>query len=72
MSWDNLQLRVLTAKLSDEKNFDAFKHGIQFGFPCVGTATKDLLLIEVQLPGKKKIDGKSFLNGAKNWTKQGD
>jgi methionyl-tRNA formyltransferase len=38
----------------------------------VGTATKDLLLIEVQLPGKKKIDGKSFLNGAKNWTKQGD
>ena len=40
-------------------------------YPAVGTANGQLVLHELQLPGKKKMTGKQFLIGAKNWfTKQ--
>ncbi len=36
-------------------------------FPAVGTGDGLLVLEEVQLPGKKKISGKDYLNGIAHW-----
>jgi len=39
------------------------------GFPAIGTSEGVLLLKEVQPAGKKRMDGKSFLAGARDWVK---
>lgn len=67
MEWEKELLRVYKAELSNEKQLNQFQHGIYNKYPCVGTSTNDLILLEVQPSGKKRIDGKSFLNGARNW-----
>jgi methionyl-tRNA formyltransferase len=67
INWENIQLRVFAAEVSKEKNLEQGKRGIKDKYPCIGTLTNDLILKEVQPPGKKRIDGKSFLNGARNW-----
>jgi len=36
-------------------------------YPAIGTGRGWLILEEVQLPGKKRISGKDYLNGQKNW-----
>ncbi len=36
-------------------------------YPALGTGQGWLILEEVQLPGKKKISGKDYLNGQKDW-----
>lgn len=69
MGWGKDFLRVYKAEVSNEKHFDQFQRGIKNKYPCVGTSTNDIILIEVQPSGKKRIDGKSFLNGARNWEK---
>lgn len=67
LDWENSYLRVLKTKISNGKKLKEYQRGIQDDFPSIGTSTNDLLLFEVQPPGKKRMDGKSFLNGVKNW-----
>jgi methionyl-tRNA formyltransferase len=69
VKWENDYLRVYKAEVSLEKKLNQFQRGIINKYPCIGTSTTDLILIEVQPSGKKRIDGKSFLNGARNWEK---
>ena len=67
LNWDSSIIRIFSAEVSSEKNLKKFARGVFKNFPVVGTLTYDLILLEVQPSGKNKIDGKSFLNGARNW-----
>lgn len=67
LEWDSYLIRIFKAEVSSEKKLDKFQRGIYKNYPIVGTSTNDLILLEIQPSGKNKIDGKSFLNGARNW-----
>jgi len=65
--WNSTFLRIYKVKISNEKKLNKMQRGIYKNYPSIGTSTNDLILLEVQPSGKNKIDGKSFLNGARNW-----
>jgi methionyl-tRNA formyltransferase len=67
LNWDSSKIRIYRSEVSGEKKLKIFERGIRNNYPAVGTLTNDLILLEVQPSGKNKIDGKSFLNGARNW-----
>ena len=65
--WNNDQLRIFKAEVSQTSSLAAGQRGIIAKQPCVGTATFDLKLLEVQPAGKRIMSGKAFLNGARDW-----
>lgn len=65
--WDSEYLRIYETEISSEISLKPFQHDVINKYPCVGTGTKALLLKVVQPSGKARMDGRSFLNGAKNW-----
>lgn len=65
--WDSQYLRIYRAKLSGNRTLKPNQRGIIEKYPCVGTETDALILETVQPSGKSRMDGKAFLNGAKNW-----
>ncbi len=65
--WNLTLLRVYRAEISNEKKLNKYQKGIYKNYPSIGTSTNDLILLEIQPSGKNKIDGKAFLNGARNW-----
>lgn len=70
MTLGSEQVRIYKAEATNEKRLEKFQRGIINKYPSVGTATDDLILLELQVAGKKIIDGKAFLNGARNWLSQ--
>jgi methionyl-tRNA formyltransferase len=67
--WDSEYLRIYEAEISAQTRLNPSRRGIIDKYPCIGTSTNSLLLKTVQPSGKKIMDGKSFLNGAKDWVK---
>lgn len=67
MIFQGQRLRVLLTKVSQTRNLNPNHRGILNKLPAVGTADFDLILNQVQMPGKKIISGREFLNGIKNW-----
>jgi methionyl-tRNA formyltransferase len=67
MMWENRELRIFSAEVAKEKQLKEGQRGISAKYPCVGTQTSDLILKEVQPSGRKRIDGKAFLNGTRYW-----
>ena len=65
--WNSTSLRIYKVEVSNEKKLDKYQRGIYKNYPSIGTLTNDLILLEIQPSGKNKIDGKAFLNGARNW-----
>jgi len=65
--WDSERLRIYGAEISSETSLKPNQRGVINKYPCVGTSTEPLILKTVQPPGKARMDGRSFLNGAKNW-----
>lgn len=65
--WNSEKLRIYKAEILDNQNLLPSQHGIIKKYPCIGTTTSTLLLKEVQTSGKNRMEGKAFLNGAKNW-----
>jgi len=65
--WNSTPIRIFNVEISIEKKLGEFQRGIYNNYPSIGTSTNDLILLEIQPTGKKKIDGKAFLNGARNW-----
>jgi methionyl-tRNA formyltransferase len=65
--WVGKTLKVHSVEITDSKNLAPLERGILDNFPAVGTASWDLLLRKVQVPGKKIISGSDFLNGARDW-----
>ena len=64
---ENLPVRVFKAQPKNESSLKPGQRGRVDGFPAIGTAHGDLLILALQLPGKKKVAGKDFLRGARNW-----
>jgi methionyl-tRNA formyltransferase len=65
--WNSTRFRVYKAEVSNEKKLGKNQRGTHKNYPAIGTSTNDLILLEIQPSGKNKIDGKAFLNGARNW-----
>ena len=65
--WNGSMLKIFAAKVLDSRELDAGHRGRIDKYPCIGTGTNDLMLCELQAPGKLRVDGKVFLNGAHNW-----
>lgn len=68
IAWDGNRLKVHRASVSRAKKRDGERLVVD-GYPAVGTSEGVLLLKEVQPAGKKRMDGKAFLAGARDWVK---
>ena len=64
--WDGTLLKVHRASVG-AKMEQVGQRIILDGMPAVSTEEGSLVLEEVQPAGKKRMDGKSFLAGARNW-----
>jgi len=65
--WEDRPVKIFSAKILDSQSLDMGERGKISKYPCIGTKTNDLMLLELQLPGKKSVNGKVFLNGARDW-----
>ena len=65
--WDGTIVKVYSTKVMPSSNLNPGERGRLEKYPIVGTVSKDLMLLEIQLPGKNRVDGKVFLNGARDW-----
>jgi len=64
--WNGAPLKVHRAHVGQGKA-EAGKRLVEQNQPAVGAGGGVLILDEVQPPGKKLMNGKSFLAGARNW-----
>ena len=64
--WDGNLLKVHRASISPGKKREG-ERIIYNGLPAIGTSDGLLVLDEVQPAGKKRMLGKAFLAGARNW-----
>jgi methionyl-tRNA formyltransferase len=64
--WEGNPLKVHQASIGVGKMREG-ERGIYLGLPAVGTSGSLLVLEEVQPAGKKRMSGKAFLAGARNW-----
>jgi len=64
--WEGAPFKVHRAHVGQGKA-EAGKRLVEQNQPAVGTGSGILILDEVQPPGKKPMNGKSFLAGARNW-----
>ena len=67
MMWKETPLKIRKAKVIEKTNLEAGKYFLWEGLPAVATIDHSLLLLEVQLAGKKWMHGKDFLNGNPDW-----
>ncbi len=65
--WEGNPLRVWKAECLKSSTLKTGQRGILDKFPCVGTGSTDLKLVEVQPAGKRAMQGSDFLNGARGW-----
>ncbi len=63
----NYILKVTKASVSTLKSPGIGNKIILEKYPAIGTSEGSLILTEVQPMGKKPMDGKAFLSGARNW-----
>jgi methionyl-tRNA formyltransferase len=66
--WNEVTLKVLRARVSEQKSPGVGKKLIVDGLPAVGTADGLLILDEIQPAGKKPMPGKAFAAGARSWS----
>ena len=69
LTWNGNLLKVHRASIG----FDGLQigeRGVFLGMPAVGTPDGLLVLVEVQPAGKKPMDGKAFLAGARGWKEE--
>lgn len=67
MNWEGQTLKIRRARVLPLTGGEPGRRGIRDGFPSVNTVDGELVLLEVQPAGKKWMDGKDFLRGARNW-----
>jgi methionyl-tRNA formyltransferase len=67
MLWDGQPMKIINASLIPGLDKPVGKRMIMGGFPVVVCKDGMLRLDEVQPAGKKPMNGKVFLNGARNW-----
>ncbi|MFA6512163.1 MAG: methionyl-tRNA formyltransferase [Patescibacteria group bacterium] len=69
VEWNGKPLRIITAHIAESEKKNDVGVAIRIGnLPALQTGDGLLVLDEVQLPGKQKTDGASFLNGNAGFT----
>lgn len=68
--WNGKNVKIFSASILPSDDLKPGQRGIVNKFPCIGTNTNDLKLLEIQIPGKQRIKGNFFLNGARNWVNE--
>jgi methionyl-tRNA formyltransferase len=66
-SWNSKNVKVFNARVLKSQYLKPGQRGIIEKYPCIGTKTYDLQVVKLQMPGRQKISGIVFLNGARNW-----
>jgi len=69
-NWNGKNVKVYTARVLKTHYLKPAQRGIIDKYPCIGTKTYDLQIEKIQMPGKQKIDGNVFLNGAQGWAEK--
>jgi len=64
---ENQSVRVFRVQATTGSTLKPGQLGTTNGFPAIGTAQGNLVILELQLPGKKRVSGDDFLRGARNW-----
>jgi methionyl-tRNA formyltransferase len=65
--WKGIPIKLLRSRVSGDGSVSPGDRIIVTGYPAIRTAQGDLILEEVQPAGKKPMDGKAFLAGARDW-----
>jgi methionyl-tRNA formyltransferase len=66
--WNGNMLKVHSASIGFG-NLEKGERGVYMGLPAVGTSEDLLVLVEVQPSGRRPMEGKAFLAGARGWKK---
>jgi methionyl-tRNA formyltransferase len=66
-NWNSKNVKVYNARVLKSHHLKPGQRGKIEKYPCIGTRTYDLQLVKIQMPGRQKISGIVFLNGARNW-----
>jgi len=66
-NWDGKNVKIYSARVLKTHYLKPAQRGVIEKYPCIGTKTYDLQLEKIQMPGKQKINGDVFLNGARGW-----
>ena len=69
INWRNTKLIIHKSGVETSNRSEIGKRTIINKLPAIGAGGGWLLLKEVQIPGKKRVDGKAFLNGVRDWDK---
>ena len=64
---ENHFIRVFRSQTASSSTLNPGQLGKVNGFPSIGTSQGDLVILELQVPGKKIMSGDEFLRGARNW-----
>lgn len=67
INWRNSKLIIHKSEVELSNDSGIGKHKIINSLPAIGAGGGWLLLKEVQIPGKKRVYGKAFLNGVRDW-----
>jgi methionyl-tRNA formyltransferase len=65
--WDGKMVKIFSALVSPSSTLKPGERGRYDNYPIIGTTSNDLMLREVQLPGRTRVNSKVFLNGARDW-----
>lgn len=71
LEWNGKQLKVHEVEVISPRMQDVGVRGIHERYPVVQCVGGGLLLKKVQVPGKKMISGRDFLNGVHDWVNGG-
>ncbi len=66
--WNGQMLKIHRARAVEDSQSTPGQRRIIEGYPAIGTSDGWLLLLEVQPAGKRAMDGKDFLRGARTWS----
>ncbi len=66
--WNGQMLKIHRARAVEDSQSAPGQRRIIEGYPAIGTSDGWLLLLEVQPAGKRAMDGKDFLRGARTWS----
>jgi len=69
-NWNGKNVKVYSARVLKSHHLKPGQRGKIEKYPCIGTRTYDLQLVKIQMPGKQKISGIVFLNGARKWVEK--
>lgn len=67
--WKNQTIKVLKAVPFKDGSGSPGDHLILKGYPAIQASDGALVIEMLQLPGKKPMDGKAFLNGFRDWVR---